>query len=62
MPSLESVATSLLGPSKGGDAVPYPATQSGGGKDEDSPLMFLSLLGIIIVGGYSLALVRSKQM
>jgi len=60
MPSLEAIATGLLDPSKGG--AEHPATQSGGGKDDDSPLMFLSLLGIIIFGGYSLALVRSKQM
>jgi hypothetical protein len=61
MPSLESIATGLLGSLKGGEAA-HPATQSGGGKDDDSPLMFLGLLGILIFGGYSLALVRSKQM
>lgn len=68
-PDLDTIAKGLLQQTSS-EPAPYPAVYpapplKGGGLQTDdgsSSLAFLGLLGILILGGYSLALVRSKQL
>lgn len=67
MPDLGLIAKGLLGPEPSGDPAAYPSSlpkmMSGGARGGDSgAYTFAGILAVLILGGYSLALTRSKGL